>query len=557
MPKTITRQYIQDAPDFDYQLKQSDNGRLVTVHNGKFIVSDFPKIEIPQSYYIGAQLRIQSALDGPGELNSSSQGKTITWDDITKKFVMSSLQGSDAATLQGHPASYFAVSTHVHAGEDITSGTVADARIASTITRDSEVMSIVFAADGAGSTLDADLLDGLDSLAYVKADGSVTGATGAIQPFTLGMKSPFWRPIANGLTNQKIQNVDGSTDIFIIDTTNNIVGVGATDTANPSQFNVQTASGACISNVRGASGQAVIAAETYQNSTTGSAYQMLSARGTFASPAVSQSGDRVGVFIAYGYSGAAANFKECAAIEFFIDGTPDTAGDTTDMPGRIHFATSPDGTATRTERIRITNAGLVGIGATTSTAAHLHVQGSISLSAWGVNGILSQMAASTFTDTSTAQNATVTTAVFNSFGRPTLAATNTGITYTNAATVYIANSPLGSGTTITNAYALWVAAGSVRLDGNIGFFSTAPAARVSAYTQTYATATRTFSAYTTNDQSAAYTGQDNVQIGSVYAKVVDLNTLRTAYENLRAASDIQGKLINSIIDDMQTYGLFQ
>lgn len=61
------------------------------------------------------------------------------------------------------------VTPHTHAGEDIVSGTIADARIASTITRDSEVFSIVLASDGSGSGLDADLLDGLHASAFALA----------------------------------------------------------------------------------------------------------------------------------------------------------------------------------------------------------------------------------------------------------------------------------------------------------------------------------------------------------------------------------------------------
>jgi hypothetical protein len=54
-------------------------------------------------------------------------------------------------------------------GGAIKSGTVADARIASTITRDNEVMTIVLANDGAGSGLDADLLDGQHASAFMPA----------------------------------------------------------------------------------------------------------------------------------------------------------------------------------------------------------------------------------------------------------------------------------------------------------------------------------------------------------------------------------------------------
>ena len=58
------------------------------------------------------------------------------------------------------------VGGHSHIGEDIASGTVAEARIDSLITRDSEVMTIVRVNDGAGSGLDADLVDGLDASAF-------------------------------------------------------------------------------------------------------------------------------------------------------------------------------------------------------------------------------------------------------------------------------------------------------------------------------------------------------------------------------------------------------
>jgi len=43
--------------------------------------------------------------------------------------------------------------------------------------------------------------------------------------------------------------------------------------------------------------------------------------------------------------------------------------------------------------------------------------------------------------------------------------------------------------------------------------------------------------YTPDAQSVAYTGIDNLQPGTVYATVADLNTLRVAYENLRVAYD--------------------
>lgn len=44
-------------------------------------------------------------------------------------------------------------------------------------------------------------------------------------------------------------------------------------------------------------------------------------------------------------------------------------------------------------------------------------------------------------------------------------------------------------------------------------------------------------AYTPDTESVAYTGIDNVQVGTVYAQLTDLNVLRIAYDNLRASYD--------------------
>ncbi len=89
----------------------------------------------------------------------------------------------------------------------------------------------------------------------------------------------------------------------------------------------------------------------------------------------------------------------------------------------------------------------------------------------------------------------------------------------------------------------------------IGFLGASAVARPAAYTQTFATATRTMNAYTSDPESSAYTGQDNAQAGTVYAKVADLNQLRTAYETLRAMAENVQQVVNQVIDDHQAYGL--
>lgn len=93
----------------------------------------------------------------------------------------------------------------------------------------------------------------------------------------------------------------------------------------------------------------------------------------------------------------------------------------------------------------------------------------------GTTGSIQNWAASTTTDNNTAASGTATAWTGHSLQRPTLAATNTGVTTTDAATAYIANSPAaGTNETITNAWALWVDDGNVRLDGNLQVRGTGP-----------------------------------------------------------------------------------
>jgi hypothetical protein len=83
-------------------------------------------------------------------------------------------------------------------------------------------------------------------------------------------------------------------------------------------------------------------------------------------------------------------------------------------------------------------------------------------------GSVTNWAANTYTDNATAGSGTASTWTGHSFQRPTLAATNSAVTTTNAATVYIANSPLaGTNETMTNAWAVWVDDGHARLDGDL------------------------------------------------------------------------------------------
>lgn len=89
----------------------------------------------------------------------------------------------------------------------------------------------------------------------------------------------------------------------------------------------------------------------------------------------------------------------------------------------------------------------------------------------------------------------------------------------------------------------------------LGFWNAAPVVRPSAYTQDYATADKTLSAYVSDPESVAYTGINNAQAATPYATVADLNSLRTAYEALRVFAEDAVAMLNSVVDDLQATGL--
>lgn len=85
----------------------------------------------------------------------------------------------------------------------------------------------------------------------------------------------------------------------------------------------------------------------------GSFFYFNKARGTIAAPTLVSSGDDIGSIVFRGYDGTA--YQDAVKIFAEVDGTPGT----NDMPGRLVFSTTPDGTATLQERLRIDSDGNV------------------------------------------------------------------------------------------------------------------------------------------------------------------------------------------------------
>lgn len=408
---------IQDAPDGPGPLTQADDGKLMMWDNatGRFTMA---ALRMTGGGAVRAMAsRIQDAPDGPGSLGSGDNGKALVWDNATGRFVMTAFEASGAAAA--------AVAAHVAESDPHTQ--------------------------------------------YLLATGSRTGASSQAQTFTNGIVGPTWKPASDSTTAMQMTPSAGGT-FMTLDTVNRRIYIddGSTPAAAilpGDAFNVS------------ASGTNAISATIVASNTTTQRgiFRGVRARGTVGSPSAVAAGDTVFSFLSAGYDGAA--LQNTALIEFLVDSGTVSSGV---LPQKIIFVTGETNSASRAERLVIKANGFVGIGLGTGATptGRLHVGGAASASAWGTAGIEFQVASGTFTDSSTASGGTATNAVANSFGRPTFAASNTTVTMTNAATLYIANSPAaGTNVTLTNAYALWVDDGAVRLDGNVGFFATAPAAK--------------------------------------------------------------------------------
>jgi len=95
----------------------------------------------------------------------------------------------------------------------------------------------------------------------------------------------------------------------------------------------------------------------YSNNAGGLDLSFYKSRGaTVGTHTVVSSGDTIARLVAYAADGTTS--RPAAQIDFAVDGTPGSS----DMPGRIVFSTTADGAASVTERMRINNAGSVGIG---------------------------------------------------------------------------------------------------------------------------------------------------------------------------------------------------
>ena len=150
----------------------------------------------------------------------------------------------------------------------------------------------------------------------------------------------------------------GSSANLFWDSANNFLGVGTSSPVNT--LDVYKATAFELS-IRGDAGT-TLSANRYSTNNVAANITMRKARGTAASPTAVASGDQLGAlnFVAYG----GTNNRNIANIF----GTVDTYTSDTDISSYLRFTTTPSGSITAVERMRIDSAGNVGIGITNPTS---------------------------------------------------------------------------------------------------------------------------------------------------------------------------------------------
>ena len=182
--------------------------------------------------------------------------------------------------------------------------------------------------------------------------------------------------------------------------------------------------------------------------------------GTYSNGSAVFTNNSGGTFTVNGFTTPFTGGTVAGATQFTNGLTANTISATTylNLPSSINIGNS-DLTLTGNRNLNTQSGYTLTINPATTFTKTVTLNGNISSTAWGVNGINLQTSAATYTDTSS--TGTVTNNMVNTFGIPTIATTNTGVTYTNASTLYIAGAPVAANTgiTITNPTALSIGSG--------------------------------------------------------------------------------------------------
>lgn len=293
----------------------------------------------------GADFEIVASgdVDGPA---SATDNAIVRYDGTTGKLIQNSAVTIDDSNNVSGVVQLNATTvdttnlevTNLKAKDGTAAGSIADSTGVVTL-----ASSVLTTTDINGGTINGAIIGGstaaagtFTNLAYT---GTLTGGTGIIN-------------IGSG---QVYKDASGN------------LGIG---TASPSgNLNVYSSSAAQI--VLDSDTSSTIAAKLFANSAGSSIFQFSKYRGTLASPTAVASGDRMGIVLFQGYGGT--NVRNLASIDSYID----TFVSDSNISSYISFSTSSSGGTTRTEKMRLSASGNLGLGivppAWTSNARAINV----------------------------------------------------------------------------------------------------------------------------------------------------------------------------------------
>ena len=313
-----------------------DQSNLVTSVNGQTGAVSLTTTNINEGtnlYYTDARARA-----------AISAGTGISYDSATGVVTNASpdqtvsLTGSGATTVTGTYPNFTIAST---GGGSVTSvsgtGTVSGISLSGTVTTSGNLTL--------GGTLDLSSPPVIGGTAPNSATFTTVNAT----TFDTNVAAAG---VTLAGTTLAADGTDANITIQIMPKGGGGVGIGG-DTSGV-VAGVPVTSKFCVKN----DGDAPLAGFVHANNTTagsGSGTFACRSRGTIASPTVVQSGDALWNMFVAGYDGT--DLALAAVISVEVDGTPGN----NDMPGRMVFSTTPDGSQIPTEAMRIDNTQTVTI----------------------------------------------------------------------------------------------------------------------------------------------------------------------------------------------------
>tara|TARA_R100000664_G_C2751836_1_gene139124 strand:- start:396 stop:2282 length:1887 start_codon:yes stop_codon:yes gene_type:complete len=253
----------------------------------------------------------------------------------------------DVVDVDGLLTASAAIEINGAAGSAISEGLLIDwsTNLARFLTYDSSSGSEIafFTQPSGGSTTER---------VRIKEDGGfvVTPAAGGHAVFNEGSIDADFRVESNGNANMLF--VDGGNDAVIVGHSASIASAGEAHELQVFDTNFST-----------------ISAATFRDGSDGATITLGHSRsGTVGTQTILNDDDMFGGINFVGSDGT--DFANVGAfIRAQVDGTPGS----NDMPGRIIFGTTPDGSTSPSERLRILSTGAMTTGGLTSTTGHLHL----------------------------------------------------------------------------------------------------------------------------------------------------------------------------------------